>query len=125
MRNLNSLQERLVYLLKNKGITSYQLSADTGVSEGTLSRILSGKTQKLRESTLKKLADYFKINEEWLRIGSGEMSHKPEKKTSEEEFAELKKLIAANETLAEANKILAENYTRLMDYFKNEKGINI
>lgn len=125
MRNLNSLQERLVYLLKNKGITSYQLSADTGVSEGTLSRILSGKTQKLRESTLKKLADYFKINEEWLRTGSGEMSHKLEKKASEEEFAELKKLIAANETLAEANKILAENYTRLMDYFKNEKGINI
>lgn len=125
MGNLNSLQERLVYLLKNKGITSYQLSAETGVSEGTLSRILSGKTQKLRESTLKKLADYFKINEEWLRIGSGEMSHKPEKKASEEEFAELKKLIAANETLAEANKILAENYTRLMDYFKNEKGINI
>lgn len=125
MGNLNSLQERLVYLLKNKGITSYQLSADTGVSEGTLSRILSGKTQKLRESTLKKLADYFKISEDWLRIGSGEMSHKPEKKASEEEFGELKKLIAANETLAEANKILAENYTRLMDYFKNEKGINI
>lgn len=124
MRNLNSLQERLVYLLKNKGITSYQLSANTGVSEGTLSRILSGKTQKLRESTLKKLADYFKINEGWLRTGSGEMKPRAGSKSGEE-FEELKKLISANETLASANKILAENYTRLMDYLKNEKGINI
>lgn len=125
MNNLSTLQERLVYLLKNKGITSYQLSADTGVSEGTLSRIFCGKTQKLRESTLKKLAEYFEINADWLRNGSGDIAVKAKQKAREEEFKELKELIAANKTLADANKILAENYTRLMDYFKNEKGINI
>lgn len=124
MKNIATLQERLLYLLKNKGVTPYQVSVDTGVSEGTLSRITTGKTQKLRESTLKMLAKYFGVSPEWLRTGSGEMKPRAGSKSGEE-FEELKKLISANETLASANKILAENYTRLMDYLKNEKGINI
>lgn len=124
MKNIVTLQERLLYLLKNKGVTPYQVSVDTGVSEGALSRITTGKTQKLRESTLKILAKYFGVSPEWLRTGSGEMKPRAGSKSGEE-FEELKKLISANETLASANKILAENYTRLMDYLKNEKGINI
>ena len=34
-------------------------------------------------------------------------------------------LIRTNDRLAATNQVLAENNARLMDYLKNEKGINI
>lgn len=70
MENLTTISQRLAYLIKEKGITQYQLASATGITEGSLSKIISGKTKKLRDNTLKALANYFNVTEDWLRAGN-------------------------------------------------------
>ena len=60
--------ERLQKLLDKKGITAYMLSDYTGVSQSTISRILN-KNSKPNASTLKLLANYFKVPALWILNG--------------------------------------------------------
>ncbi len=48
-------------LLKEKGITSYRVSMDTGISQATLSDWKNGKS-KPKADKLKILADYFGVS---------------------------------------------------------------
>jgi phage repressor protein C with HTH and peptisase S24 domain len=73
------LNERIRQLIKNKQITAYEVSKQTGISESTLSRILNGNTEKLGFKNASLLANYFNIELEWLRFGEGEMLKKTEK----------------------------------------------
>ena len=75
--NLSDFHERLMYLIKNKNITPYRLSVESGVSEATLSRLIKGKQEKVSHKTLMLLSDYFQISPEWLRDGKGEMERRP------------------------------------------------
>lgn len=63
---------RLDQLIEKKGVTHYEVSKATGVSQATLGRVRCNKTKKLNINTIKKLANYFHIQEAWLRTGKGE-----------------------------------------------------
>ena len=60
------LSERLSLLMSEKGITAYELSAKTEIQQSTISRILSGKTQKLSMKNRDVLASYFNVNSDWM-----------------------------------------------------------
>ncbi|AWG26033.1 LexA family transcriptional regulator [Flavobacterium kingsejongi] len=66
---METIQERLQYLLDSKGLTPYQLSVKTGISNSTLSRTLK-KGSKPNSKTLELLCKYFEITEEWLLTGN-------------------------------------------------------
>lgn len=70
------LKERFSKLLKDNGVTSYEVSQRTGVSQSTLSRILNGGTLKLSMKNADILAKYFHVNDEWLLSGQGERLRK-------------------------------------------------
>ena len=69
---MSSIGERLNSIIVNKGLTPYQVSMRTGVSQSTLSRILK-KNTKPNESNMKVLLKFFNIREEWLLTGEGKM----------------------------------------------------
>lgn len=60
--------EKIKELLEKKGITAYTLSNETGVSQGTLSRIIN-KNTKPNASNLKAISDYFEVSQTWLLTG--------------------------------------------------------
>lgn len=70
---MKSISERLRYLIDKKGITPYYLSEKTGISEATISRLLSGKSIRPNIKTIGLLTYYFQITEDWLLTGDGEM----------------------------------------------------
>ena len=74
--------ERLRQVIENKGITPYQLSAKTNVSQATLSRILANSTTKPSIKTVEVIADYLQISREWLLTGNGDMHTKSESDAS-------------------------------------------
>ena len=61
---------RLKEVIKEKGVSSYQISKDTGMSEVGISRILNGKSTP-RNKTIKILANYLEVSEEWIITGKG------------------------------------------------------
>lgn len=63
--------DRLRQLIKNKGVSAYDVSHTTGISQGALSRILNGITQKPSIHTIEILADYFNASPDWLLNGEG------------------------------------------------------
>lgn len=70
---MNTYKERLENLINKTGITPYYLSQATGVSQATISRLRSDETAKPSISTNKKIANYFKVNTDWLLHGKGNM----------------------------------------------------
>lgn len=73
---MNSIGKRLEYLIEKKGITAYELSSSTGISQSTLSRIIhKGSKPNLKNSEA--LAKYFQITKEWLINGSSEDNFEP------------------------------------------------
>ncbi len=67
---MNTISERVSYLLENKGLTPYAFCKETGFSEGTLSRILK-KNQRPNESNIKVLLEFFRVSRAWLISGIG------------------------------------------------------
>lgn len=65
--------ERIGQLIRDKGVTPYKISVDTGINQAILSRIINGTTKKPQYSTLKLLAEYFNVSIDWLLTGEGEM----------------------------------------------------
>lgn len=57
--------EKLRILMDKKGVTPYEISINTGVSESTLSRVLT-KNTKMSISTKQSLAKYFQVNEDYF-----------------------------------------------------------
>ncbi|APD06906.1 hypothetical protein UJ101_01387 [Flavobacteriaceae bacterium UJ101] len=55
--------QKVINLLKNTEDSMYKISKTTGISEPTLSKIVSSKTSNLHERTLKALLDYFEKQE--------------------------------------------------------------
>jgi len=66
-----SFGERLAELIKNKGVTPYEIFIKTGVSQSTISRVLNNNTTKPGIRNIEILAEYFNVDSDWLRTGSG------------------------------------------------------
>ncbi len=68
---MENIGARIVYLLKSKGITAYELSDATGISQATLSRLINKNTKPNIENS-KILSEYFNVSREWIINGTGE-----------------------------------------------------
>ena len=66
-------KDRLRYLLEQHGVTAYRIWKDTSITKATIGNYLEGKTTPNR-SNVSILASYFKVNEEWLYSGEGQMA---------------------------------------------------
>lgn len=120
MEKLENISERLAYLLDSKKITPYQLSVDTGISESTISRILSQKTKKLQIPTITLLANYLQVKKEWLLTGDGDIAEKNQADLNFTGYlSRIDELIKTNRDLSASNKILAENNARLTAIIEN------
>lgn len=73
---MDSIGKRLEYLIEKKGITAYELSSSTGISQSTLSRMIH-KSSKPNLKNSETLAKYFHITKEWLINGSSEDNFEP------------------------------------------------
>lgn len=65
---MNTIGERLLYLIERKRITAYELSSSTGISQSTLSRMIH-KSSKPNLKNSEILAKYFQITKDWLING--------------------------------------------------------
>lgn len=103
--DLYTLSDRLQYLIKNKSVTSYQISKETGLGQPILSNILRGKTKNPSNGTLDILSKYFNVNKDWLRDGVGDMNNEsPDIKNSDQDTIAIDKkvlqtLISQQETI--------------------------
>lgn len=97
--------ERLVQLIKNKGVTAYMVADETGVSQGTLSRIIN-KNTKPSKSTLQALVNYFNITQDWFLTGEGNVSEIEIQKNSDQIEKYAAELEAMKEKLEMKNKII-------------------
>lgn len=68
-----SLYDRLSQLIKDSGLSVYEVASKTGVSQGQFSRLKNGKQVSLNPKNIQILADYFHVDAHWLRSGKGEM----------------------------------------------------
>ena len=68
---MNTITSRLNHLLQQSGLSPYQFSMKSGISQSTLSRILN-KNSKPNASTLNKIAVFFNVEEEWILTGNSE-----------------------------------------------------
>ena len=64
-------------LLKERGVTAYRVSKDTGITTATLSDWKNGKSQP-KVDKLQKIADYFGVSMDYL-CGKGEEAEQKEK----------------------------------------------
>lgn len=71
MKIFMGISQRISQIIKEKGITQYQLCANTGLEESVLSRIINGETKKPRQKTVELIANYLHINPEWILTGEG------------------------------------------------------
>ncbi|MDD4030126.1 MAG: helix-turn-helix transcriptional regulator [Bacteroidales bacterium] len=76
-----SIGKRILQTIEDRGITQYQICADTGLDESVISRIIRGKTKKPRRKTIELIAKYLHVSSEWLLSGEGNMQ--PEKSPSD------------------------------------------
>ena len=70
---MEGFSERLRHLIDKAGITPYEVSMKTGISQSTLSRLLNKATSKPNIKNVEILANYFCVNKVWLLTGEGEM----------------------------------------------------
>lgn len=68
-----NFRERLNKLIEDKGVTPYEISAKTGVSQSALSRYISGDTDKPNLKNAILLAKYFNVDANWITTGKGSM----------------------------------------------------
>jgi transcriptional regulator with XRE-family HTH domain len=60
---------RIKKMIEDKGVTPYNVSIKTGISQSTLSRILNDNSKKPNIENTKILAKYFNVSEDWLLTG--------------------------------------------------------
>jgi transcriptional regulator with XRE-family HTH domain len=103
------LGERLKRLLNENGLTPYQFSKKTNVSQSTIGRIIN-KDSKPQQKNLKIICDFFNVSEQWLLTG-----------------VELKENdISENEKLRKLSHQVIKNHKNLLDievynlWFENE-----
>ena len=71
--DINTLSQRLKYLLVKNGLTNYHFSKKVNISQSTISRILN-KNSKPSTRNLQVICNYFNVSEEWLLTGNDKKS---------------------------------------------------
>lgn len=101
-----AIGDRIKQLIDIKGVTAYIVSAKTGISQATLSRLMSNATKKPNINNIELLANYFNVNPDWLLTGNGERYLPPKN-----DFTQL--------TEQEISDMIAEKFSeRVMDMYK-------
>ena len=72
-----SLADRLTLAMRIKGISQAALGEGVGVSQTTIWKLMNGKTSTNRK--LYEIADFMKVNLDWLISGDGEMENNHQK----------------------------------------------
>lgn len=65
---MKTISERFTYLLEKEGLSMYQLSERTGITQSTLGRIRN-QNAKPNKANRKILADFFGVESDWLIYG--------------------------------------------------------
>ncbi|WP_227823414.1 helix-turn-helix domain-containing protein [Clostridioides sp. ZZV14-6345] len=95
---MDGINVRIRKLRLSEGLKQIELGEKLGKTKNEIYNMESGRT-KIKESDLKLIISLFKINEEWLRTGRGEMYNIEDKNSIK---AEAFCAIDDNEKLAEA-----------------------
>lgn len=69
---MNDINERLVILRKNLGISQLEFANNLNIKRQTIAH-LEGKNVALSVELLKSICQFYKVNETWLLYGTGEM----------------------------------------------------
>lgn len=127
-----TIKDRVLEVIKCYGYTKTDFCAKIGITTANL----RGNARKtpLNSDALEKIFSLCpEVSPDWLIMGKGDMKRVTAKAEAKEGQPDDKRalspafeaVIDTNNKLADTNHILAENNARLMDYLKNEKGINI
>lgn len=90
-------------LLKERGITAYRVSKDTGISTATLTDWKKGRSSP-KSDKLQKIADYFHVSVDYL-LGQNQKNIPADE--SSEDLKKIEKLM---------NQLTPENRNKAMDY---------
>jgi len=105
MKNMDKIRERLIAVRKNLGLKQIEFSEKLGITSAAISSIELGKSP-LTEANIRLICLTFRVNEEWLRYGTGEMQD-DEAALSDEE----KKLLDVFRDLSPIDKKKVIEYT--------------
>jgi transcriptional regulator with XRE-family HTH domain len=101
-----------------RGITAYQISKDTNLSEAGINKILSGKSNNPRKTTTQILIEYLKSEE---KDGNSEKNSKVLKGFDDKDFNELKSKLSKLENridlLISSNNVLIKAVEKLNKKF--------
>ncbi|WP_339194688.1 helix-turn-helix transcriptional regulator [Paenibacillus sp. FSL P4-0176] len=100
---MSSISEKIEAVMKERGISRYKLSKDTGIPYTTVTQILNGRTKNPQIAALQKIADYFDVKLDQITKESEDMP-----KTNTPDWATTK-------DLADIKKILEEDQPVLFD----------
>jgi len=109
-KTMNTLAERIQYLIERSGKSIHAIAAAMGLEPSTLHRIATGSRKHPRRTTLAVIAKFFGASEEWLLTGKGES---PSKRTQIAESLEWSYVVEQLGLTDEAAAVLAEwpNFT--------------
>ena len=128
-----TIKERVLEIIEHYGYTKTEFCANCA-KIGITTANLRGNARKtpLNSDALEKIFSLCpEISPDWLIMGTGDMMREAAQTTVDQQDDKdsvspaFETLIRTNDRLAATNQVLAENNARLMDYLKNEKGINI
>ena len=102
---MDEIRERLIAVRKNLGLKQIEFSEKLGITSAAISSIELGKSP-LTEANIRLICLTFRVNEEWLRYGTGEMQD-DEAALSDEE----KKLLDVFRDLSPIDKKKVIEYT--------------
>ena len=102
---METINSRIAEIIKESGMSKTDFAKKVNVSQSHVSRMVSGETG-VSDRTISDICRVFRVNEEWLRNGTGE---KYRKKARGEELAELFAYLEVDDTVkAKAIRTLAE-----------------
>lgn len=98
------MNERIKQIREKENLSQESFAKKLGVTKATISRIEGGKN-KITEQMIKSICREFKVNEQWLKEGKGQM-------LENEEETEFEKIVIEN-NLNDFDKQVLENYMKL------------
>ena len=72
MKVLNTVGDRIAYLMSENDVTAYKLSNNIGIHQTTVSNYIENKT-KPKRLVLERIAHFFRAKIKWLEYGDGEI----------------------------------------------------
>lgn len=108
------IQERILFLMKARGMNPTQFADEIGVQRSSISHILSGRNNPSLDIITKILNRFSDVDSNWLVLGKGSLVQKSEGKSIEEKNIEFSK---PSETK------LSEFSNSLFDDIQEEKSI--